>query len=59
MSELSRTSSPASRHRQLGSELEDWNGTGTAWSYDGDEFQGCAMVAEIPFFDPGISRTHA
>ncbi len=33
MSELSRTSALASRHRDLGSGLEDWNGMGTAWSY--------------------------
>lgn len=34
--ELSRTSALASRHRELGSGLEDWNGMGTAWSYDSD-----------------------
>jgi len=32
--ELSRTSALASRHSALGSGLEDWNGMGTAWSYD-------------------------
>ena len=32
--ELSRTSSLASRHRDLGSSLEDWNGMGTAWTYN-------------------------
>jgi aminomethyltransferase len=31
--ELSRTSALASRHRALGSGLEDWNGMGTAWNY--------------------------
>jgi aminomethyltransferase len=36
MSELSRTSTLASRHTELGSELEDWNGMGTAWSYHSD-----------------------
>lgn len=36
MTELSRTSALASRHRELGSDLEDWNGMGTAWSYDTD-----------------------
>ncbi|MCP4767723.1 MAG: aminomethyl transferase family protein [Gammaproteobacteria bacterium] len=36
MSELSRTSALASRHRALGSGLEDWNGMGTAWSYHSD-----------------------
>ena len=34
--ELSRTSALASRHKALGSGLEDWNGMGTAWSYDTD-----------------------
>ncbi len=34
--ELSRTSALAERHRALGSGLEDWNGMGTAWSYDSD-----------------------
>lgn len=28
-----RESALASRHRTLGSDLEDWNGMGTAWSY--------------------------
>ena len=32
--ELSRESMLASRHRVLGSGLEDWNGMGVAWSYD-------------------------
>lgn len=34
--ELSRTSALASRHRALGSGLEDWNGMGTAWTYSTD-----------------------
>ena len=34
--ELSRSSALASRHRALGSGLEDWNGMGTAWTYDTD-----------------------
>ena len=34
--ELSRTSALASRHTALGSGLEDWNGMGTAWSYNSD-----------------------
>ncbi|MEM9602845.1 MAG: aminomethyltransferase family protein [Pseudomonadota bacterium] len=33
---LNRTSALASRHRALGSDLEDWNGMGTAWSYHTD-----------------------
>ena len=36
MSELLRTSALASRHRQLGSGLEDWNDMGTAWTYHSD-----------------------
>ena len=36
MSELTRTSGLASRHTELGSGLEDWNGMGTAWSYNSD-----------------------
>lgn len=34
--ELSRTSALASRHSELGSGLEDWNGMGTAWTYNTD-----------------------
>jgi len=36
MTEVSRTSALASRHTALGSGLEDWNGMGTAWSYNSD-----------------------
>lgn len=31
-----RISALATHHRQLGSKLEDWNGMGTAWTYDSD-----------------------
>lgn len=31
-----RTTALAERHRALGSKLEDWNGMGTAWTYDKD-----------------------
>lgn len=31
-----RISALADRHRALGSKLEDWNGMGTAWTYDTD-----------------------
>ena len=35
MTQFKRPDSPlASRHRELGSALEDWNGVGTAWSYN-------------------------
>ncbi|CUK20308.1 Aminomethyltransferase [Ruegeria denitrificans] len=33
---LSRTSALAARHTALGSSLEDWNGMGTAWTYNTD-----------------------
>ena len=36
MSESPRTSALASRHQALGSDLEDWNDMGTAWSYNSD-----------------------
>ena len=36
MTESTRESALASRHRALGSDLEDWNGMGTAWSYSTD-----------------------
>ncbi len=36
MIESTRTSALASRHIELGSGLEDWNGMGTAWSYHTD-----------------------
>ncbi|MCG9494199.1 aminomethyltransferase family protein [Acinetobacter pittii] len=36
MANLWRISALAERHRQLGSKLEDWNGMGTAWTYDSD-----------------------
>ena len=34
--ETNRISALASRHVALGSGLEDWNGMGTAWTYDTD-----------------------
>lgn len=36
MTDSPRSSALASRHRDLGSGLEDWNGMGTAWSYNSD-----------------------
>lgn len=36
MTDSPRESALASRHRALGSGLEDWNGMGTAWTYDSD-----------------------
>lgn len=34
-----RFSALAERHRALGSDLEDWSGMGTAWSYDKDQIE--------------------
>lgn len=34
-----RFSALADRHRALGSDLEDWSGMGTAWSYDKDQIE--------------------
>ncbi|MBI6630387.1 aminomethyltransferase family protein [Pontibaca salina] len=44
--ELSRTSELAHRHRALGSELEDWNGMGTAWTYNTDPMDEHDAVRE-------------
>ncbi|SNT12902.1 aminomethyltransferase family protein [Tropicimonas sediminicola] len=34
-----RFSALADRHRAMGSDLEDWSGMGTAWSYDKDQIE--------------------
>ena len=39
-----RHSTLADRHRALGSKLEDWNGMGTAWTYDHDVQDDHAMI---------------
>jgi len=50
--ELSRTSALASRHTALGSGLEDWNGMGTAWSYNTDpEMEHDAIREKCGMFD--------
>lgn len=50
--ELSRTSALASRHTELGSGLEDWNGMGTAWSYNSDPCKEHDAVREaVGMFD--------
>lgn len=50
--ELSRTSALASRHTALGSGLEDWNGMGTAWTYDTDpEKEHNAVREAVGMFD--------
>lgn len=50
--ELSRTSALASRHTALGSGLEDWNGMGTAWTYNTDpNDEHDAVREEVGMFD--------
>jgi aminomethyltransferase len=49
---LSRTSALAERHRALGSDLADWNGMGTAWSYDTDpDAEHDAVREAVGMFD--------
>ena len=51
--ELSRESRLASRHRELGSDLEDWNGMCVAWSYGSnpeDEHDAIREVAGLLMF---------
>ena len=45
--EPSRTSALASRHKALGSGLEDWNGMGTAWTYNSDPNAEHDAVREV------------
>jgi len=50
--ELSRTSALASRHTELGSGLEDWNGMGTAWEYSSDPCKEHDAIREaVGMFD--------
>jgi glycine cleavage system aminomethyltransferase T len=59
MSELSRTSALASRHRELGSGLEDWNGMGTAWSYHSDpDDEHDAIRDAAGLFDMSLALVH-
>ncbi|MCT4556437.1 MAG: aminomethyltransferase family protein [Pelagimonas sp.] len=37
MAIIYRTSALAQRHKEIGGELEDWNGMGTAWFYDSSD----------------------
>ena len=58
--ELSRESRLASRHRALGSDLEDWNGMGVAWSYDSnpeDEHDAIREVAGL-FDVSALKKVH-
>lgn len=55
-----RFSALADRHRVLGSELEDWSGMGTAWSYDKDqEEEYLAIRTKAGFMDvSGLKKVH-
>ncbi|WP_062762163.1 aminomethyltransferase family protein [Falsirhodobacter sp. alg1] len=55
-----RFSTLASRHRALGSDLEDWSGMGTAWSYDGDpEAEYMAIRTKAGLMDvSGLKKVH-
>ena len=55
-----RTSALAERHRALGSKLEDWNGMGTAWTYDKDVAQDhVAIRTKAGLMDvSGLKKLH-
>ena len=55
-----RFSALADRHRALGSDLEDWSGMGTAWSYDkNQEEEYLAIRTKAGFMDvSGLKKVH-
>ncbi|MDH4989236.1 aminomethyltransferase family protein [Aquamicrobium lusatiense] len=55
-----RFSTVADRHRALGSQLEDWSGMGTAWSYDGDpDAEYTAIRTKAGIMDvSGLKKVH-
>ncbi|MBB6354839.1 aminomethyltransferase family protein [Aminobacter aganoensis] len=55
-----RFSALADRHRALGSNLEDWSGMGTAWTYDADPYdQHVAIRTKAGLMDvSGLRKTH-
>ena len=55
-----RFSALIDRHRALGSNLEDWSGMGTAWSYDGDaEKEYLAIRTKAGLMDvSGLKKVH-
>ena len=55
-----RFSALADKHRALGSELEDWSGMGTAWTYDKDqEEEYLAILTKAGFMDvSGLKKVH-
>ncbi|OMQ15616.1 aminomethyltransferase [Modestobacter sp. VKM Ac-2676] len=55
-----RTSALADRHRALGSQLEDWSGMGTAWTYDADiHTEHVAVRTRAALMDvSGLKKVH-
>ena len=55
-----RFSTLADRHRALGSNLEDWSGMGTAWSYSGDpDAEYMAIRTKAGLMDvSGLKKMH-
>ncbi|WP_419904424.1 aminomethyltransferase family protein [Kiloniella sp.] len=55
-----RFSTLGERHRAMGSQLEDWSGMGTAWSYDKDqEEEYLAIRTKAGFMDvSGLKKVH-
>ncbi|MFY0311022.1 aminomethyltransferase family protein [Leisingera sp. D0M16] len=55
-----RFSTLADRHRALGSDLEDWSGMGTAWTYDKDQTEEyMAIRTKAGFMDvSGLKKVH-
>lgn len=55
-----RFSALSSRHRAMGSTLEDWSGMGTAWTYDKDqEEEYLAIRTKAGFMDvSGLKKVH-
>jgi len=55
-----RFSTLADRHRALGSNLEDWNGMGTAWTYDKDwDEEYVAIRTKAGLMDvSGLKKVH-
>lgn len=55
-----RFSALGDRHRALGSNLEDWSGMGTAWSYDGDPLaEYMAIRTKAGLMDvSGLKKVH-
>lgn len=55
-----RFSALGDRHRAMGSDLEDWSGMGTAWSYDKDQTEEyMAIRTKAGFMDvSGLKKVH-